>query len=106
MFIIRHPKHRTGVHTCAVTTSSGTLDPLIPAILDHSHNSHRGAHRNHAEVVAFIALSGAGTIEHNFLKSICKDQGVKKTIGCVLVSHTRQKFRIRDDNIDKMKSVM
>jgi hypothetical protein len=26
------------------------------------------------EVVAFIALSGAGTIEHNFLKKCFKDQ--------------------------------
>ena len=36
MFITRHPRHRTGVHTCAVTTSSGT--PGHP--LKHSHNSH------------------------------------------------------------------
>jgi len=30
--LIRHPRHRTGVHTDAVTTSSGPLDPLTTAI--------------------------------------------------------------------------
>jgi len=35
MFIIRHPRHRTGVHTDAVTISSGTPGPpIITAILD------------------------------------------------------------------------
>jgi hypothetical protein len=32
MFITRHPRHRTGVHTCAVTTGSGTPGPPY-----HSH---------------------------------------------------------------------
>ena len=43
MFIIRHPRHRTGVHTDAVTTSSGTPGPpIITAILDHhSSSKHR-----------------------------------------------------------------
>ncbi len=27
MFITRHPRHRTGVHTCAVKTGSGTPGP-------------------------------------------------------------------------------
>jgi hypothetical protein len=31
MFIIRHPRHRTGVHTDAVTISSGTPGPPITA---------------------------------------------------------------------------
>jgi hypothetical protein len=35
MFRIRHPRHRTGVHTDAVNTSSGTPGPpIITAILD------------------------------------------------------------------------
>jgi hypothetical protein len=35
MFIIRHPRHRTSVHTDAVTISSGTPGaPIITAILD------------------------------------------------------------------------
>ena len=35
MFIIRLPRHRTGVHTDAVTISSGTPGPpIITAILD------------------------------------------------------------------------
>ena len=32
MFITRHPRHRTGVHTCAVKTGSGTPGPPY-----HSH---------------------------------------------------------------------
>jgi len=56
MFIIRHPRHRTGVHTDAVNTSSETPGPpIISAILDLSRefeptgrrfDPHRGSKRN------------------------------------------------------------
>ena len=40
--IIRHPRHRTGVHTDAVATSSGTPGPpIITAILDQPRAIHR-----------------------------------------------------------------
>jgi hypothetical protein len=41
MFIIRHPRHRTGVHTDAVTISSGTPGPpIITAIIHTQSHDH------------------------------------------------------------------